>query len=143
MCRCVWDLGGEEHRRLKVDESLTAGIFIYLSHRLTNVRRCATRAAKKCLSVDALPFLMLPFAASRIFASSVESEKKLVGAVGIELSRPLEQRKLFISRSDKERKNARNAEVGYTAGTRSSLSGVMPENRRKTGKTIPGNSAAA
>jgi hypothetical protein len=92
MCRCVWDVGGEEHRRLKVDESLTAGIFIYLSHRLTNVRRCATRAAKKCLSVDALPFLMLPFAASRIFASSVESEKKLVGAVGIELSRPLEQR---------------------------------------------------
>ena len=45
----------------------------------------------------------------------------LVGAVGIEPSRPLEQPKLFISRSDKKRKNATNGEVRYIAGTRRTL----------------------
>ncbi len=42
----------------------------------------------------------------------------LVGAVGIELSGPLQTRKLFILRSDKTHKNDRNAEVRYTTGTR-------------------------
>ena len=44
--------------------------------------------------------------------------KILVGAVGIEPSSPLQTRKLFILRSDKKYKNARNAEVRYTPGTR-------------------------
>ena len=64
MYRCVWDVGGEEHATSKIEESLTAEASIYSSQ--TNVRRRATRAAKKCLSVDALLFLMLPFVASRI-----------------------------------------------------------------------------
>jgi hypothetical protein len=55
MYRCVWDVGGEEHARSKIEESLTAETSIYSSQ--TNVRRRATRAAKKCLSVDALLFL--------------------------------------------------------------------------------------
>ena len=40
--------------------------------------------------------------------------------VGIEPSSPLQIRKLFISRSDKNYKNVGNAEVRYTAGTWSS-----------------------
>ena len=43
----------------------------------------------------------------------------LVGAVGIEPSSPVQTRKLFIPRSDKNYKNDRNAEVRYTADTRS------------------------
>jgi hypothetical protein len=42
----------------------------------------------------------------------------LVGAVGIELSSPLQTRKLLILHSDKIYKNPRNAEARYTAGTR-------------------------
>jgi hypothetical protein len=42
---------------------------------------------------------------------------RLVGAVGIEPSGPLQTRKLFILRSDKSDKNGRNAEPRYTAGT--------------------------
>jgi hypothetical protein len=42
----------------------------------------------------------------------------LVGAVGIEPSSSLKTRKLFIPRSDKNYKTATNAEVRYTAGTR-------------------------
>ncbi len=38
--------------------------------------------------------------------------------VGIEPSSPVQIRKLFIPRSDKNYKNDRNAEVRYTAGTR-------------------------
>jgi hypothetical protein len=44
-----------------------------------------------------------------------------VPAGGIEPSRPLKAHKLFILRSDKTDKNGRNAEVRYTAGTRSLL----------------------
>jgi hypothetical protein len=42
----------------------------------------------------------------------------MVPAEGIEPSRPVKERKLFILRSDKTGKNGRNAEVRYTAGTR-------------------------
>ena len=42
----------------------------------------------------------------------------LVEAVGIEPSSPLQTRKLFILRFDKTNKNDKNAEVRYTAGTR-------------------------
>jgi hypothetical protein len=41
----------------------------------------------------------------------------LVGAVGIEPSCPLNQRKLFIPRNATTDTNARNAELRYTAGT--------------------------
>src|SRR5258708_530481 len=41
----------------------------------------------------------------------------LVGAVGIEPSSPLQVRKLFMPRLDKNYKNDGNAEVRYTAGT--------------------------
>jgi transposase len=41
----------------------------------------------------------------------------LVAAVGIEPSSPLQVRKLFIPRSDKNYKNDGNAEMRYTAGT--------------------------
>jgi hypothetical protein len=38
--------------------------------------------------------------------------------VGIELSGPLEQRKLFILHSDKKSRNVRKAQARYTTGTR-------------------------
>jgi hypothetical protein len=47
-----------------------------------------------------------------------DNKSGLVGAVGIEPSSPLQTRKLFIPRSDKNYKIARNAELRYTAGTR-------------------------
>jgi len=47
--------------------------------------------------------------------------------VGIEPTRPLQTRKLFIPRSDKNDENARNAEVRYTAGTRNSSRGRMSQ----------------
>jgi hypothetical protein len=58
----------------------------------------------------------LPYQAIR----ATESSGVMVGAVGIEPSSPLQTRKLFILRSDKKYKNARNAEVRYTPGTRTS-----------------------
>jgi hypothetical protein len=41
----------------------------------------------------------------------------LEARVGIELSMQFERRKLFIPRSDRKRKNARNAQARYTTGT--------------------------
>jgi hypothetical protein len=43
----------------------------------------------------------------------------LIGAVGIELLVALKTRKLFILCKGKIAKNAKHAEPGYTAGTRS------------------------
>ena len=46
------------------------------------------------------------------------SLKTLVPTVGLGLSSSLQVRKLLVSRSDRRRKNAGNAELRYTAGTR-------------------------
>jgi hypothetical protein len=81
MDRCVWDVGGEEHATSKIEESLTAETSIDSSQ--TNVRRRATRAAKKCLSVDALLFLMLPFVTSPI-SQALWSQKEAGRGGGIE-----------------------------------------------------------
>ena len=51
------------------------------------------------------------------FPVSLLVATKLVGAVGIEPSSPVQTRKLFIPRSDKNYKNNANTEVRYTAGT--------------------------
>jgi len=51
----------------------------------------------------------------------------LEARVGIEPSSPLQTRKLFIPRSDKNYKNDGNAEVGYTAGTRDTLLATLRE----------------
>ena len=64
MCPACSGYGGGEHAGSEIQESQPRRLSIYST--LMNVRRRATRAATKCLNVDALPFLMLPFAASRI-----------------------------------------------------------------------------
>jgi hypothetical protein len=63
-------------------------------------------------------FPLLPLA---FLLSPDQSGRWLVGAVGIEPSSPVQTRKLFIPRSDKNYKNDRNAEVRYTAGTQCRL----------------------
>ena len=54
----------------------------------------------------------------------------LVGAVGIEPSSPLQTRKLFILRPDKNYKNDRNAEARYTAGTRNIMGTLLNQPSR-------------
>ena len=67
-------------------------------------------------------------AATQVVSANVGAAKNtllnindlLEARVGIEPSSPLQTRKLFILRSDKKYKNARNAKVRYTPGTRTS-----------------------
>jgi CheY-like chemotaxis protein len=55
--------------------------------------------------------------------SQIQPQRKVPG-VGVEPLARLQSCKLFITRSDKSDKSARNAEVRYTAGTRSYASGL-------------------